>query len=309
MSYVTPEEVSRARQMDLLTYLRCYEPQELVKASSGEYSTRTHDSVKISNGKWYRFATNEGGVSALDYLIKVEGIPFIQAVQKINGQDVNTHPAFFNEKKQAKENKRLLLPPKADSYAKAINYLLHRGIDREIIDYCITNDLIYESLPKHSLVFVGYDEDHIPGYAGYGALTAKRIMGDCHGSSKEYSFRIINPESLKLHVFESAIDLMSFASLIKLQGGAWKKESYISMAGVFAPSRPMIPKSLQRYLKDHRIHKILIHFDNDTAGKSEAQSLAMALEEDYEVGIYPPPEGKDYNDYLRIKRGERNYER
>lgn len=77
MSYVTPEEVSRARQMDLLTYLRCYEPQELVKASSGEYSTRTHDSVKISNGKWYRFATNEGGVSALDYLIKVEGIPFI----------------------------------------------------------------------------------------------------------------------------------------------------------------------------------------------------------------------------------------
>ena len=61
MSYVTPEEVSRARQMDLLTYLRCYEPQELVKASSGEHSTRTHDNVKISNGRWYRFATNEGG--------------------------------------------------------------------------------------------------------------------------------------------------------------------------------------------------------------------------------------------------------
>ena len=306
MSYVTPEEVSRAREMDLLTYLRCYEPQELVKASAGEYSTRTHDSVKISNGKWYRFATNEGGRSALDYLIKVEGIPFIQAVQKINGQDVITRPASFNKQKRPKdENRKLLLPPKADSNAKATAYLLSRGVDREIIDYCITNDLIYESLPKHALVFIGYDGDHVPRYAGYRGLCKSRIMGDCSGSSKEYSFRIIRPGSHKLHVFESAIDLMSFASLTKLQGGDWKKDSYISMAGVFAPSRPIIPKSLARYLEDADVHKILIHFDNDTAGTSAAQSLAAALESKYEVGIYPPPEGKDYNDYLRIKRGER----
>ena len=115
-------------------------------------------------------------------------------------------------------------------------------------------------------------------------------MGDCSGSSKEYSFRIIRPGSHKLHVFESAIDLMSFASLTKLQGGDWKKDSYISMAGVFAPSRPMIPKSLARYLEDADVHKILIHFDNDTAGTSAAQSLAAALESKYEVGIYPPPE-------------------
>lgn len=213
MNHVTPEEIRRAREMDLLTYLRCYEPQELVKTSSGEYSTRTHDSVKISNGKWYRFATNEGGVSALDYLIKVEGIPFIQAVQKINGQDVTTRSASFNEKKQGKENKRLLLPQRADNCRNITGYLLSRGVDREVIDYCITNDLIYESLPKHALVFVGYDSNNTPRYAGYRGLTAKRIMGDCAGSSKEYSFRIINTDSLKLHVFESAIDLMSYASV------------------------------------------------------------------------------------------------
>ena len=64
-----------------------------------------------------------------------------------------------------------------------------------------------------------------------------------------------------------------------------------------------------RYLEDADVHKILIHFDNDTAGVSAAQSLAAALEDKYEVGICPPLEGKDYNDYLRIKRGERNYER
>lgn len=31
MPYIPPEVVARAREMDLLTYLRTYEPQELVR--------------------------------------------------------------------------------------------------------------------------------------------------------------------------------------------------------------------------------------------------------------------------------------
>ena len=37
--------------MDLLTYLRNYEPQELVHVSGNTYCTREHDSLRISNGK------------------------------------------------------------------------------------------------------------------------------------------------------------------------------------------------------------------------------------------------------------------
>ena len=47
--YVEPEMVARARQMDLLTYLRLYEPEEIVKIAPDVYSTRTHDSLKISS--------------------------------------------------------------------------------------------------------------------------------------------------------------------------------------------------------------------------------------------------------------------
>ena len=36
MSYVSPEDIREARQMDLLTYLQSYEPQELVTSSPGE---------------------------------------------------------------------------------------------------------------------------------------------------------------------------------------------------------------------------------------------------------------------------------
>ena len=53
MAYATPEEIAKAKEMDLLTYLRNYEPDELVKVANGTYCTREHDSLKISNGKWY----------------------------------------------------------------------------------------------------------------------------------------------------------------------------------------------------------------------------------------------------------------
>lgn len=51
MSYVSKEQIEKARQLDLLTYLRLYEPDELVHFAGNTYCTREHDSLKISNGK------------------------------------------------------------------------------------------------------------------------------------------------------------------------------------------------------------------------------------------------------------------
>ena len=44
MSYIAAEDVAKAKEMDLLTYLRNYEPQELVHVSGNTYCTREHDS-------------------------------------------------------------------------------------------------------------------------------------------------------------------------------------------------------------------------------------------------------------------------
>lgn len=52
MGYVTPEQITQAKELDLLTYLRSYEPDNLVHFSGNTYCTREHDSLKISNGKW-----------------------------------------------------------------------------------------------------------------------------------------------------------------------------------------------------------------------------------------------------------------
>ena len=68
--FVSPEELKHARQCDLLTYLQATQPQELVELRHGVYCLRSHDSLKISNGKWYWWSRGIGGRSALDYLIE-----------------------------------------------------------------------------------------------------------------------------------------------------------------------------------------------------------------------------------------------
>ncbi len=108
MSYIAPEVVQEVKKMDLLTYLKNYEPYELVHFSGNTYTTKTHDSLKISNGKWIWWSQGIGGRSALDYLIKVRGYPFLEAVEIIAGQAAIQPPVSAPAEK--KTEKILLLP-------------------------------------------------------------------------------------------------------------------------------------------------------------------------------------------------------
>ena len=72
MPFYNQEEIEKARQVDLFTYLQTCEPQELVHVSGNVYCTREHDSLRISNGKWCWFSRGIGGYSVLIYLIKVK---------------------------------------------------------------------------------------------------------------------------------------------------------------------------------------------------------------------------------------------
>lgn len=132
MPYVDPQTVEKAREMDLLIYLQNYEPNELVRLSDGTYCTRTHDSLKISNGKWMWWSRGFGGYSALDYLIKVKGLDFVQAVETIVGKCAVTQNINLQQK-EIKQPKPLLLPDKSTSNRVIFKYLCGRGIDRDLL--------------------------------------------------------------------------------------------------------------------------------------------------------------------------------
>lgn len=306
MPYIAPEVITEAKRMDLLTYLREYEPGELVKFSSNTYTTRTHDSLKISNGKWMWWSRGIGGKSALDYLIKVRGMDFVQAVQTIMGNGSVSFPTCKNIKSY--EEQPLLLPQKSPTTEVVFDYLFGRGIDYEIINHCLEQELIIESLPYHNAVFIGYDENKEPKYAAYRATNQSRIMGDCTGSKKQYSFRLTAENTGEVHLFECAIDLLSYATLMKLEGKEWRQFNLVSLAGVYSPKQKIedskVPVTLGRLLeKDKTIRRIVLHLDNDIAGRKATKALQTILSDNYEVVDDPPQYGKDVNDFLCKRLG------
>lgn len=317
MPYIAPEVITEAKRMDLLTYLREYEPSELVKFSGNTYTTRTHDSLKISNGKWMWWSRGIGGKSALDYLIKVRGMEFVEAVQTIMGNGSMSFPVYENT--NSYENQPLLLPEKSPTADVVFDYLFGRGIDFEIINYCLDNELIIESLPYHNAVFIGYDKEKEPKYAAYRATNQSRIMGDCTGSKKQFSFRLTADNTGAVHLFECAIDLLSYATLMKLEGKDWRRFNLVSLAGVYSPKKNMeeskIPVTIRKLLEeDKSIKRIVLHLDNDIAGRKATKALQILLSGEYEVVDDPPQYGKDVNDFLCKRLGikeknERSFER
>lgn len=306
MPYIAPEVITEAKRMDLLTYLREYEPGELVKFSSNTYTTRTHDSLKISNGKWMWWSRGIGGKSALDYLVKVRGMDFVEAVQTIMGNGSVSFPTYENIKSY--EEQPLLLPEKSPTADVVFDYLFGRGIDYEIINHCLEQELIIESLPYHNAVFIGYDENKEPKYAAYRATNQSRIMGDCTGSKKQYSFRLTAENTGEVHLFECAIDLLSYATLMKLEGKDWRQFNLVSLAGVYSPKQKIedskVPVTLGRLLeKDKTIKRIVLHLDNDIAGRKATKALQTILSDNYEVVDDPPQYGKDVNDFLCKRLG------
>lgn len=317
MPYIAPEVITEAKRMDLLTYLREFEPGELVKFSRNTYTTKTHDSLKISNGKWMWWSRGIGGKSALDYLIKVRGMDFVEAVQTIMGNGSVSYPTYENS--NSYEQQPLLLPERSPSSNVVVEYLFGRGIDYEIINECLDKELIIESLPYHNVVFIGYDENKEPKYAAYRATNQSRIMGDCTGSKKQYSFRLTAENTGEVHLFECAIDLLSYATLLKLDGKDWRQFNLVSLAGVYSPKQKIedskVPVTLSRLLeKDKTIRRIVLHLDNDVAGRKATKALQTILPKEYEVVDEPPAYGKDVNDYLCKRLGikektERSFER
>jgi len=136
--YVSPELLEKIKRIDLLTYLKNYEPQELVHFSGNTYTTRTNDSLKISNGMWNWFSRGIGGKSALDYLIKVRGMSFLDAVEIIRN-NLNLIDNFIYHEPIKQKEKKLILPQKSKTNDKVIRYLKSRGIDQAIIQECINN--------------------------------------------------------------------------------------------------------------------------------------------------------------------------
>lgn len=305
MPYIDPETVARAREMDLLTYLQERDPEELVRTGPASWRTRTHDSLKLSNGKWYWWSRGIGGRSALDYLVAVKGMSFTDAVQEIVGDFPTPVLRRTPPPRQPPQHepREFTLPPEAGTEA-ALEYLQRRGIDKEILDELHGAGVVYGSrrYSHQNVVFVGKDMTGAPRYASVRAC-AGDFKGEAPGSDKRFGFAMEQRGGpIEVHVFESAIDALSFATLFKLRGGNWRTLSLLSLGGI-PPVRDggnvKVPCALEQWLADHPLcSEVRLHLDNDGPGRAAARAIAERVSPRIPVGIEPPATGKDVNDHL-----------
>ena len=307
MPYVTPEAIQQARTVDLFSYLSAYEPNSLVPCGADEYCLREHDSLKISHGKWFWWSRGIGGASALDFLVKVRGMDFVSAVKAVSGQ------AEFVPKTVPKEKPKcypkLYMPPFGKRCERVREYLLSRGIDGEIIDECIEKGIIAEDAGNGYALFIGRNENGKAKHCAVRATDGTTFKKDVAGSDKTYPFSLLSGNTVKpLRVFESAIDLLSFATLMKNAGRDYHGENLLSLSGIFLPKAEVrqtkIPVAITHYLeRNPDTPALFLHLDNDYTGRRAAYGITAVLGEQMPVRYVPAPTGKDFNDYLKMTKG------
>ena len=296
--------------MTAIEFLRRYRPGEFERAASrGEYQLKSHDSFKI-NGEssvWHWKSRDIGGKSALDYLVKVEGMKFVDAVRTLCG----VSPVYIPPVSVPKPPKEFVLPLANRDNRRVFAYLMKRGISRRVIEACIRAGILYESAGYHNAVFVGRDED---GTARYAFLRGTFDMGkpfkrEVSGSDKRFSFCLPpKTESRRVAVYEAAVETLAH---LTLEGTADKYR--LSLGGIYAPAdgqgsghfKP--PAALDAFLSRYpETEEIEICTNNDFAGRWAADHIAQAYADRYRiVRNLPEREGCDYADLAKQKLEER----
>jgi hypothetical protein len=303
-NFVTLAQIARAKEIGIEEYILAHEPNNVKRVGSAYY-LKDHDSLEIGNGLWNWHSQGVGGKNCIDYLIKVRGYGFVDAVRCLAGEDygLNIAPAPKARpptvSKSERERAAFRLPLRNADNDRVIAYLQSRGIDRDLILDCIKRGALYETAAWLNCCFVGRDEN---GKARYATLrgTLGDFKRDADGSNKCFGFRLPpdNPQSNTLHVFESPVDLLSFDTLRKL-GHIDPKDAQddwrLSLGGTS-------PAALTEFLGRHpEIAHCVVCTDRDTAGDLAFSEIAEKLTIKVSRLI---PVGKDWNETLQQIRKE-----
>lgn len=292
--------VIQARQTDMITFLGTQCGFTFLNKGN-EYRCREHPSLVIKNDRlsWYWHSKGVGGYGALDYLMKVEGSAFHDAMDILQGAAMSFSPVAAPPAVQ--ESKSLLLPEKAKTDNRLIAYLCEiRGIDKGIVTALLDEKKLYEDI-RGNVVFVGYDPQGRARFACLRGTYGASFKRDCPGSDKRYGFQITGTGTGSLYVFEAPIDALSHAALENLYTGdpdAWRRDSRLSLGGTSG-------LALDRYLQDYPATKELVFcLDSDDAGRGAAIALARKY---VARGLWTRlelPTRKDCNDVLLAYRAQ-----
>jgi uncharacterized ubiquitin-like protein YukD len=309
MGGVSKEQIEQAKAVPIMDYLLSHEGNNFKRVGNAYYRRDPdHNSLSVSNNLWYWHSHGIGG-NLIDYLIKINGYSFVDAVRELAGDDIpysrpiapKARPPTISASESAPPiaaREPLQLPPRNGDNKRVIAYLQGRGIDRSITEDCIRRGLLYENTNYHNCVFVGRDDN---GKARFAAMrgTMGDFKRDAFGSDKRFGFCMPpdNPESKAVAVFESPIDCLSH-KIIEPDFDGFR----LSLGGTSLVA-------LMNFLERHAaIEEVVAATDCDEPGE---QAAAKIIELAGESGLHAyreqPPLGKDWNETLSYTQSEVRY--
>ena len=289
--HYTQEQKDKARTTNLVDLLQ--RQGEHLKRSGAEYQWRDgSNKVTIRGNLWYHQYEEVGG-DAIDFVRKFYNKDYREAMEYLlngYGGTLSVAPPVKREPKEFE------MPLRNDNMRRVYAYLLQqRGLSRDVVNAFAHKQMIYESLPHHNAVFVGYDTEGVPRHAHKrGTGSQSTYKGNAEGCTPEYSFHW-NGTSNKIFLFEAPIDMLSYISMNPYQ---WQTNTY-------AASCSVADRVLFQCLKDNpNIKEVYICLDNDTAGQTASKRISDKLfVQGYKTEILTPTH-KDWNEDLIIMQKE-----
>lgn len=316
MAWVSEEQIQAILQIRAFEYLQENQPYRLKKTRiANEWELTDHDSFKINGvtSKWHWKSRDIGGVSALRFLMQVDGQSFPDAVTLLSGKEY-----FYMQPEETEPKKKEFVLPAAGRNCRRVwHYLNRRGISDGVIRYCRGLGILYESAPYHNAVFIGTDEKQVPRYAflrGIYDKEGKSFKMEQAGSEKRYAF-CIPPmgESIRVAVYEACIDALAHMTLEEGKADKYR----LVLGGISAPKEGQTrkemkkPPALEHFLNQHpEIREIEICTDNDFAGRWACEHIRKQYEGKYQIiENLPEKDGADYGDLAKeaVEGQKRSY--
>jgi hypothetical protein len=324
--FYTAEEYAAAKETNIAAFLTSI-GYGLTRAGNC-YKGKVHDSLTIrDDGRWYWNSRDLHGHSPIelykhillnDYGYSDEITAAIAAVKELAGTRgiqssvlrPQTPMGAATHCPPRTPGEPLPLPAPHRSNSRVMAYLCtSRGLDPDIVRGLMKYGKIYETIqrwdkevqryvdsPHHNAVFIAYDRDGNPQNAflrGTISNAGKPFKKDIDGSDKSYPFTLYGRENAdRVFCFESAIDAISHASIMKMNGEDWRGGWRISLGGTSF-------LGLDRFLSEHpEVRKIVACLDSDATGERRSARLTQEYAAKGYAVEREAPNAKDFNEDL-----------
>lgn len=292
---VTAEEIMRAKEVDLLSYLEA--KGEQFKKEGKYYRHVDHDSLVIKDNMYAWNSRGEKGYGVINFAQMYYGMSFVDIVKELNESDFKTF-----ERKAPEEKKPFYYPieNEVDSHHKIKNYLIgERKIDDRIVEWLLQKDLIAQD-KKNNVVFKWKDSNEkLVGYDLQGTIKMNNKRGSfkyiCPTSKENTGFSIDVRTPEWLYFYESPVDMLSHWSI---KGREIRHARLISMNGL--KERTIYQSYLEAKKEGLDIKGVVLAVDNDEAGRTFIKEVKKRVNNEMLKVDIPELEG-DWNDVLKKK--------